>query len=59
MGDLASAPSSPGRRGPAAGQGSVELVVALGKEHVGSIRRDYLDISKGLRHKPLNLDEQT
>lgn len=43
----------------AAGPGLTAPALVLGEEQMGSISRDYLDISKGLRHNPLNLDKQT
>lgn len=39
--------------------GLAALPLLLQDEQMGPISRDYLDISKGLRHKPLNLDKQT
>jgi len=43
----------------AAGLDLAALGLVLGEEQMGSISRDYLEISKGLRHNPLNLDKQT
>lgn len=43
----------------AVGLGSVVLALVPEEEQMGSISRDYLDISKVLRHNSLNTDKQT
>ena len=46
-------------RCPGSGTGSVVLALVPEEEQMGSISRDYLDISKVLRHNSLNTDKQT
>lgn len=55
---LTNGPQCPLGRCPGSRAGLSALALALEDQQMGSISRDYLDISKGLRHDPLNLDKQ-
>lgn len=56
---LTSGAQCPLGRCPGSRTGLSTLALVLEDQQMGSISRDYLDISKGLRHNPLNLDKQT